>query len=391
VNSRPSRIMFVSTGLSGGGAEGMLARLVTSQPRLADEIVVVSLLPDGAHADRLRAAGISVVELGLNRAANIASGTFKLARLIARTRPEIVQGWMYHGDLAALTALTLSGRRKSTQLGWSIRCSALDLSQYDLALRLTISACTRLSHRPDFIIANSKAGMETHAAIGYQARRWAVVSNGIDTDAFRPDAAARVSVRRELGLGDDAIVVAHVARVDPMKDHAGLLRAFAMLPELRALLIGTGTQQLAAPANVLRLGRRDDVARLLAAADFIASSSAFGEGFSNAVAEGMACSLPAIATDVGDAREIIGDTGLIVAPRDSAALVAAIRALAAEPPAAHAARAERARARVATRFSLARAVEDFRALYQRIARGRDRSGEPDDDVRRRPGLPLSRE
>jgi glycosyltransferase involved in cell wall biosynthesis len=124
---------------------------------------------------------------------------------------------------------------------------------------------------------------------------------------------------------------------------------------------------LPAAHNVIRLGRRHDVAQLLAAADFVVSSSRFGEGFSNVLGEGMACGLPAIATDVGDAKLIVGDTGLVVPPEDSLALAAAIRTLAGESAAARAARGVRARARILEDFALAGAVERHVQLYTWLA------------------------
>ena len=214
------------------------------------------------------------------------------------------------------------------------------------------------------ITANSVAGMKAHLAMGYRPRRSEVIANEIDVNEYRPDAAARAAVRRELGIVEDKVVVAHVARVDPMKDHETFLAAMARLPQLQALLVGAGTGQIEAPANVHRLGLRRDVPRLLAAADLVVFSSAFGEGFSNAIAEGMACELPAVATDVGDARIIVGDTGLVVPPHDPGALAAAIRTLSEESPAARSARGGRARRCIAERFSLDQALQRFAALYR---------------------------
>ncbi len=158
-------------------------------------------------------------------------------------------------------------------------------------------------------------------------------------------------------------MLAHVARVDAMKDHGSFLAAMAALPDLSALLVGTGTEKLAATPNLFRLGRRCDVARLFAAADFVISSSRFGEGFSNVLAEGMACGLPAVATDVGDAKLIVGDTGLVVPPGSPDALAAAIRRLAAEPPAARAERGSRARARIVENFAMGHAIHHYVELY----------------------------
>src|SRR4030088_720301 len=266
VTPRPRKIVYVTAGLRGGGAEAMLTRLATAQPAVADEIILVSLLPAEGHIERLVAGGVTVVELRFDRARGAAAGLVKLAKLIADSRPDIVQGWMYHGDLAALVALVMSGRRKQTRLVWSIRCSDMDLRHYGRGLRLVVKACTLLSGSPDLVTANSAAGLKSHLALGYRPRRAEVVANGVDIDEFRPDPAVRQAVRTELGIPENAMVLAHVARVDPMKDHGSFLAAMMELPGLFALLVGAGTENLPAAANVLRLGRRQDGARLVAGA-----------------------------------------------------------------------------------------------------------------------------
>jgi glycosyltransferase involved in cell wall biosynthesis len=286
-------------------------------------------------------------------------------------RPDIVQGWMYHGDFVAWLALALSGQRARTRLVWSIRCSDLDLRQYSWRLRLIVKACAILSGRPDVVTANSEAGLRSHRALGYRPRRSEILPNGIDTVTFKPDADARASARRELGIAEGAILLAHVARVDPMKDHPGFLAAMAMLPDIQALVVGLGTDQLTPAPNLHLLGRRPDVARLFAAADFVVSSSAFGEGFSNVLAEGMACGLPAIATDVGGAPLIVGDTGFIVPPRNPGALATAIRGLAAEPLELRQQRSARARARITSHFSIAQGQQRFAELYASLVATKD--------------------
>src|SRR5262249_37092419 len=108
----------------------MLTRLASAQPGVADDVTIVSLLPAEAHMERLSAGGVTVVELRFDKAGGIATGLFKLASLIAERRPDIVQGWMYHGDLAALVALVLSCRRRRSRQVWSCRSSAMDWRGY---------------------------------------------------------------------------------------------------------------------------------------------------------------------------------------------------------------------------------------------------------------------
>lgn len=343
----------------------MLTNLVTSGHDTGIEHMVASLIPDGALAPRLRSAGVAVHEFNF-RSLAAPAGVWRLNSLIRRTAPHVVQGWMYHGNLAASVALALSGHRHRTALVWGLRCSDMDLSQYSAQLRLVVHAGAALSRGPDIVTANSDAGLAWHLRLGYAPRGALVIPNGIDIDRFRPDAGTRQALRVSLGLAADAFVVAHVARLDPMKDHQAFLSAMKNLPGVYALMIGAGTERLPNQPRVLRLGHRDDVAQLLAASDAIVSSSAYGEGFCTALAEGMACGLPAVATDVGDARMILGDTGYAVPPRDSRALVEGIQRLIAEGPTQRATRSEAARQRIVANFSLERAERRFTELYRQL-------------------------
>lgn len=354
------KVLHVITGLGVGGAENMLASLLLDGAET--DAHVVSLIPGGAVAERLLAAGIPVSDMGMRRNRLGPPGIFRLARLIREMRPDVIQGWMYHADLAATMALTLSGRRQDTVLAWGVRCSDMDTRKYSWKLRLVIALCARLSHYPDVVVFNSEAGAAVHRALGYRPLRAEVIDNGIDTGRFHPDAAARAAVRAELHIPGDRPVLAHVARVDPMKDHDCFLAALEKLPDVTALAVGEGTEKLPDRPGLIRLGRRDDVARLLAACDVMISSSAFGEGFSNAIAEGMAVGLPAAATDVGDTRRIVGDTGRVVPPRDPDALAKAIRELIALGPEGRAGLG--ARARIEREFPLSRPKAEFSKLYR---------------------------
>jgi glycosyltransferase involved in cell wall biosynthesis len=360
----PIRVMHVITGLGVGGAETMLVNLAVHGRALGLEPRVVSLLPGGENAERLRAAGVPVSDLGMSAGRPSVAAAVRLAAEMRRHRPQVVQSWMYHADLAAWSARTLLPRGGRPKLVWGLRCSDMRVEHYGRQLRWVIAMAARLSGRPDAVIANSQAGAEVHLALGYSNRRMLVIPNGIDTARFRPDPAVRAVRRRALGLDDDTVAVALVARTDAMKDHPNFLAAIAAVPELRGFLVGRGTEALPVPPNVSALGPRADVAELLPAFDVIALSSAFGEGFSNALAEGMAAGLVPVATDVGDARLLVGDTGFVVPPRDPAALAEALRAAAV---AAREGRGAAARERVVERFSLPAALAAFRDVYARVA------------------------
>lgn len=355
-------VMHVITGLDVGGAETMLAALAIAEAEAGDPPLVVSLTEGGDVAARLTAAGVPVFDLGMTKGRPGLGGVFRLAGLIRQHRPAILQSWMYHANLVATAGLTLSGRRGAVRHYWGIRCSDTNFGDYGRVFRLIVRAGAWLSRWPDAVACNSEAGIAVHEALGYRPRRFVLVDNGIDTARFKPDADARAAVRQEFGLSPEARIIATAARLDPMKDYTSLLAALDRLPDVTAIVMGDGTKDLPERPNLLRLGRCDRVPQIFAAADAVVSPSAYGEGFSNAIAEGMACGLPAVATDVGDARRIVGEAGRIVKPRDPAALAAAIEAVL--DPLAHAETGCAARARIESEFSLRRSVLRFRALHR---------------------------
>jgi glycosyltransferase involved in cell wall biosynthesis len=360
-------VMHVIPGLGAGGAEHMLASLVTAKRQQPFRQTVVNLLSGGVLAEPIDAAGIPVRNIGMTGAVSIPLAVRRLAGLIRDLRPTAIQSWLYYGDLISYWALKWSGTRPSTRLYWGVRCSDMDQSQYGIALRVTIKACASRSEQPDAVVANSYAGRDVHYRLGYHPRAFPVIPNGVDTLRFRPDAAARDKIRSELGFADNDRVLIHAARVDPMKDHASLLAVAAALPQVKVISVGLGTQNLMAPPNVRTLGLRHDMPSLYSAADLALSTSAFGEGFPNIIAEAMACGLPVVATDVGDSKAIVGESGTIVLPHDSVAMVNAIAVLLAEPLQGRRQRSRACRAWIESQFSLSKAVAAFDALHLRAA------------------------
>ena len=266
-------------------------------------------------------------------------------------------------------------------LVWNVRCSALQLRYYPWLTGVVFRLIARLSRLPDAVIVNSHAGRTAHLQAGYRPRRVEVIPNGFDLEQFRPDALARHRLITELGLPDNAIIIGLVARYDPMKDHGMFLAAAREVidrhPEARFILCGEGVSwnnaALTGTVNhynltsvVQLLDLRRDIAGITAALDIACSSSRFGEGFSNTIGEAMACGVPCVVTDVGDAAAIVGTTGRVVAPADSAAFAKALRELIECGAEERRSLGRQARARVVARYDMRVVANLYHQLSQSL-------------------------
>jgi len=347
----------------------MLSRLVTGLDRARHRSVVVSMTGQGAVGPLLTSAGIELHTLDMRRGMADPRGLTRLTRILRRVRPGILQTWLYHADFLGVLA-QLWG--PPFALFWNIRCT--ESIGADRVRRL-LSWC---STRPDGVIVNSLAGQRFHEQIGYRPRRWEHIPNGCDASLFRFDGTARVNLRRKLGIPDGAVAIGLPARFHPMKDHANFLAAAARLaavrPEVVFLLIGSGvdrsnraltemTEAHGLVDHVRLLGECDDMVSVYSALDIATLSSAFGEGWPNVLGEAMLCHVPCVATDCGDAAEILGPTGMVVPRRDPEALEAAWQALISMGPGARRSIGAEARNRIVCSYDLRAIVSRYDALY----------------------------
>lgn len=380
-HDRNMRVLHVITALGVGGAERMLLKLLGARALSRFEQRVVAMLPGGAMAEPMRAAGALVHELDFLGGVPVLGGALGLARLARSYKPDIVQGWLYHGNLGG--ALARAAMRQRVPLVWGIRQSLTSLEAENLFAKVGIALNRIGSGHPDRLLFNSRASMAQHRDFGFKLARADYLPNGFETSGFAPDADARGRWRAAWGVDDGTVVFGLLARYHPSKDHAGFLQAARRVrdsrPSTRFVMAGTGVEtgnealmrsvhDAGLVDHVELLGERRDVPSVLAALDVYVSSSA-SEAFSNSVGEAMSCALPCVVTDVGDSQSIVGDTGRVVPPRNPAALAAAMIAMFDIGSARRAVLGTQARQRILADFDIEAVAERYAALYGTLTQG----------------------
>jgi glycosyltransferase involved in cell wall biosynthesis len=229
---------------------------------------------------------------------------------------------------------------------------------------------------PDYYVFNS------HRAMGIKSARLSpsrlrVVYNLTDVTRFRPRPESRALLRRELGLPLDTEIAGMVANVSEYKDYPMAVRAaqrvHSVRPNAHFVAIGNTSNPLGEEVKRLAgalglgehfhfLGTRPDVEMLVPGFDILFSSSVT-EGASNVICEAMACAVPCVVTDVGDSAHTVGDTGIVIPPRDDVRLAKALLDLFEAGPEQRTHIGQRARQRMAETFSMENAISDYIALY----------------------------
>jgi len=343
--------------------------------RNAFENHVVCMTRPGILGHTLEQSGIRVSSLNMKKGMPDLRAVLRLRFMASLIKPDIIQCWMYHANLLGLTLLN----PKRTL--WNIRCSDMDLSVYGPIYRFTVKAGATFSQTPSVVIANSYAGRDVHEELGYRPKRWAIITNGFNTYTFKPNTDARVKIRTELKIPQEAFVIGLVCRCDPMKDHATFFKAaeafLQSCPGGHFILAGRGVSW-AYPSleNYLPysldktsfhlLGERSDTDKIFTSLDIATSSSAWGEGLPNAIGEAMSTGIPCVVTDVGDSAVLVGDAGIVVPKKNPQALCAAWQHLLNAGSDYRKNLGISARQRIIDHYSLTSMVQAYEELYKNI-------------------------
>ncbi len=374
---RRFRVIHVISSLAVGGAEVLMLSLVAKLRAAGFDSEVILLGTEDALKSQFQRMGIPVHPIGMARKAfPTFRQALRLVRLGRALHPDLIQGWMAHGNLAGV--LLRVNLLRSVPLLWSVHQT---LGQYDaqpLNTRFSIRALALLSWIPRQIIHVSRTGRAQHRAMGFRDSRAIHIPNGVDTGVFRGGAERRARSRATLCLHASARVVGHVGRYHPTKDHPTLLSALSLLlledSDAYGILIGDGltpdnpdltqwTRDTRFSDRLLLLGPRSDVADLLPGFDVFCLSSV-SEACSVAMLEAMSSELRCVVTDVADSAWMLGGTGEVVPAGNPPALAAALKRQLDLSPEAAASASRRARERVLALFSQERMIEQYRRVYR---------------------------
>lgn len=371
------KVIFLIRSLEYGGAERQLVELAKGLSKNGDSVTVLEFYSGGPLEQDLRSAQVTVHGLAKKGRRDVVLFFLRLLRFVRHEKPQILYAFL---GVPCILSVVLKLFSPQMKIVWGVRASNVDLSRYEwLSLYAYRFECF-FSRYADLIIANSHSG-RNYAIKHRFPQNIEVIPNGIDVDHFRPDFPARQKIREEWNIKNNEMLIGLVARLDPMKDHHTFLTAASLvaskLSKAKFVCVGSGpagyASELRAAANkyglddkVIWAGAQNNMRAVYNSLDLLVSSSSYGEGFSNAVAEAMACGIPCVVSDVGDSAWIVGETGIAIPPQSPEALADGIVTMINKAEFLDGFLQGACRQRIIENFGIERLVDNMRTAFERL-------------------------
>lgn len=371
-----SPIMLLIRSLGVGGAERQIIALANQLAERGEAVVVATFYCGGGLEGTLNSKRVSRIVLGKHGRWDF-TFPFRLALAIRRVRPWLIYSFMPGANIASALVRPFV----TPPVVWGIRSSYMPLERYGFVSMIVGWFEGALAHMPRMTIYNSVAGLRHYVSKGYPEQNSYIVQNGIDINLYRRVEEGGRRVRNEIGVADNEILVGLVGRIDPVKNIGKFIDAAQQAAQvdrrLRFVLVGDGNVELVKSLRqqarmaglddrLTWLGVRQDMPEVYSALD-ISCSMSMGEGFSNVLAESMACEVPCIASDVGDARILLGNCGIILQSVTPQVMAEAIISMAALSVDARQIMGKACRQRIVANFSVSTMVDNTLSLLRSVS------------------------
>lgn len=317
--SNKKSIIFIISGLGTGGAEMMLYKVTKNLINKNINIkCIISLSKNVDELVNYKKLNIRIITLNFKNLIFIPFYFLKLVFLLLKYKPDIIHTWMYHADFIGGLAAKIT---RVKLIIWGIRVTHSN-EYHNNFTKIIIWLCAKFSYFiPNIITSNSNQAVVDHIKCGYCSSIFKVIPNGFDLTKFNH----KINIRNSLSLDNDVVLIAHIARYHPVKNHIGFIEAAKLInfnyPNIHFIMIGQGIDysnkivvDKIKEYNLYHrfhlLGLLKNINEIISNFNFLVSTS-YLEGFPNIIGEAMANNVICISTNVGDCSEIIDKYGFI--------------------------------------------------------------------------------
>ena len=316
-----------------GGAQRQFIELVKNIDKNKFDVYVVTMYGGIQENEVKNIKGIKYFNLQKSGRYDL-KFYFKYKALLKKFSPDVIYSFLGEMNLFSYWC-----KPKKTKLIWGFRASNMDFKKYGRVSEFLFFLQKIYSKRVDKIIANSYASIEFHKKSGFFMDKSVVIHNGIDISRFRRDEKIRKKKREKFNIKSNELVLGIVARVDYMKGYIYLAKALKEIlkdKKIKFVAVGDGDKNILKECKemlkdfenqVYFVGMQKDTQKFYNMFDIYISSSIFGEGFSNSIAEAMSSEVPCVVTDVGDSKIIVGEIGEVVKPKSEKELIKGIKSM----------------------------------------------------------------
>jgi glycosyltransferase involved in cell wall biosynthesis len=328
--------MILHRSLAFGGAEMLIAGAAGGLKKRGHEVLLVTFYDNNPLEKQVTEAGVALESLHKRGRWDLVRFNRSFLNVVRRFQPDILYTVLPNSNLVALTARLA---KPDLKLIWGVSVAYLDLRPYDFITRMEYRLEAKMARFADLVISNSAAGIEDAVKRGFPRVKMRLVPNGVDTNKYCPDPAARTRVRAEWGVTEHEHLIGLIARLDPQKDIPSFLTAASIVAstesQIRFAIVGDGPadyraslvarcEQLGILGRTLWIAARPDIEAVYNALDLMVIS-AVAEGTSYALVQAMACGKSAVVTEAGDNGVAVGDWGQVTPPGNPEALAYAIK------------------------------------------------------------------